>query len=200
MANKKRQITSNGRLLNQMSKRKVRELFTHKEGQLFWKKPGKGRQIEYPVGVIDNSTGYRRVSYKGKKYCLHILVWNFFHGSISAPGHQIDHINRNRIDNRIENLRLVLNSENNMNVVARNKSGITNVYFTNNKNKPWRVYVKKIGVSEYFHSLDDAIIYRDIMRFEQDMIPAIDNPTTELQPLYDETKSSFIYDTLKKAA
>lgn len=60
----------------------------------------------------------------------HRAVWIYHHGAIGS-GLDVDHINRNRSDNRLENLRLATRSENNQNSVAsRNcKTGILGVSF-----------------------------------------------------------------------
>lgn len=59
---------------------------------------------------FDNG-GYKRVSIRGKKYLAHRLVYEAFVGPI-PKGFEIDHINTNPSDNRIENLRLVKTGHN----------------------------------------------------------------------------------------
>ena len=49
--------------------------------------------------------GYKIIKIKGKQYKAHRLVYAYFNGEF--PKEEIDHINRNRSDNRIENLREV---------------------------------------------------------------------------------------------
>ena len=44
-------------------------------------------------------------------YYVHRLIWETFNGNI-PEGYEIDHINTNRSDNRLENLRLVTHQEN----------------------------------------------------------------------------------------
>ena len=55
-------------------------------------------------GSIDKD-GYLIIKIKGKQYKAHRLVYAYFHGKF--PELEIDHINRQRTDNRIENLREV---------------------------------------------------------------------------------------------
>ena len=57
--------------------------------------------------------GYRHMKINHKCYLAHRLAWLYVHGE--WPDGQIDHINGNRKDNRIENLRLVCNKQNSEN-------------------------------------------------------------------------------------
>lgn len=71
--------------------------------------------------------GYRQAMAAGKKYMVHQLVWMWVYGYL--PPNDIDHINRNRSDNRLANLREVTRSENNhnMGISRANWSGYTGV-------------------------------------------------------------------------
>ena len=76
--------------------------------------------------TFDKSNGYVVCKLNGKKQYKHrIIAEQFIPNPDSLPC--IDHINRNRADNRIENLRFVSYSENNKNKSSR--YGIDYEYF-----------------------------------------------------------------------
>ena len=90
-----------------------------------------GRAIR---GGKRNKRGYLFVNCKIDKRSIHIAlhhaVWAVCNGRF--PEQQIDHINGNKQDNRIENLREVSDSENKMNMVypwkSNAKTGLPGVY------------------------------------------------------------------------
>lgn len=88
-----------------------------------------------------NSSGYHAGTLLNRRYLAHRVVWAMEYGS--WPDSFIDHINRDKTDNRIENLRLASNSENMMNTDAysSNKSGYKGVSFKPSKGK----WVAQIG-------------------------------------------------------
>ena len=73
------------------------------------------------------SQGYRRMKIAGKLYTGHRLAWAWVHGE--EPPAEIDHINQDKADNRIENLRDGANSVNFINRPLRpdNTTGVAGV-------------------------------------------------------------------------
>ena len=70
--------------------------------------------------------GYRRIKIFGKLILAHRLAWAMHHGK--WPDDEIDHINRNRSDNRIANLREASRSGNMVNrKYPKGASGVTGV-------------------------------------------------------------------------
>lgn len=60
----------------------------------------------------DNAQGYRSVSIDGQTRLVHRVVWEAAHGPI-PPGMTINHLNGNRLDNRLVNLECVSQADNN---------------------------------------------------------------------------------------
>lgn len=110
----------------------------------------------------NHSEGYRCISIAGKIYFEHRLAWLYVHGS--WPNGTIDHINRNRSDNRISNLREASYTENNHNktISKNNTSGCPGVYWSRRDNKH-RVQItvnrKNIYIGT-FESKDEAVAAR----------------------------------------
>jgi len=87
------------------------------------------------------SAGYSEIGIKNKRYYVHHLAWLYMYGEF--PKGDIYHINHNRSDNRISNLRTVTRQENTRNASksAINTSGVTGVSW----NKPRHVANLKYG-------------------------------------------------------
>lgn len=73
-----------------------------------------------------------------------------------AKGFEVDHINRDTLDNRKSNLRIVTRSQNQKNkgIQKNNKTGMTGVYWVE-KTKRWLVRMKIEGKNTYFGSFVD---------------------------------------------
>ena len=111
-------------------------------------------------GIVNRKTGRRRqgskmrngylgftIHFKGKDYCTltQRIVWALYYNELSTQ--TIDHINGDRHDNHIENLREVSQSENNLNTLLpwrpNKDTGVagvdkkSNSYRTNIRGRDW---------------------------------------------------------------
>ena len=105
------------------------------DGKLYWKEWRRGRRKSLLAGTV-NKKGYRSVCFPDKTYMYaHRIVWEIHFGAI-PDGMDIDHINHDRDDNRIENLRLVTRQANlkNKGVVTSN-TGVMGVYWNKKTNR-----------------------------------------------------------------
>jgi len=120
--------------------------------------------------------GYIRIGlYKNNKqkvFRFHRLVYEAYYGEI-PENLCIDHIDNNKQNNHIDNLRLATNNENmwNQKVQKRNKTGYKNITLTK-----WNTYClqirknNKIVYYKTFKTLEEAILNRDIQlkKFHKD--------------------------------
>jgi hypothetical protein len=96
------------------------------------------------VAGCKTKDGYRRIRIYKILYLAHRLAWLYKFEKF--PPIDIDHINHNRLDNRILNLRSVNRSDNMKNGSVRcdNKSGVAGVHWSKQRKK-WQV---TIGIGE----------------------------------------------------
>lgn len=140
-----------------MSDETVKMLKAHlwsTDGKLIWRV---GTRFGMEAGTVD-TTGYKRFKLKGKMYSAHRVMWALKHGEM--PTRHIDHINGNRADNRIENLRLCSPSENqsNQKKSVKNKTGHKDVSYVEHLGM-YRVRVSfnnKRHEFGYYKTLEDA--------------------------------------------
>jgi hypothetical protein len=65
------------------------------------------------VGWVNNS-GYLQCEVGGVAFMLHRIIWEMHNGEI-PEGFQIDHIDRNPLNNKLENLRIATQNQNQIN-------------------------------------------------------------------------------------
>lgn len=99
--------------------------------------------------------GYRTICVNYKKYYAHRLAWLYVFGIF--PDEELDHINGDRSDNRIINLRAADRRKNSRNSSLRsdNTSGFKGVTWNRDCNK-WLAQIQKEGV-HYFLGVFDTI-------------------------------------------
>ena len=124
-------------------------------GIFVWNKNG-------DVAGYPKSNGYMQVRIDGKYYLLHRLAWMYIHGEF--PNGDIDHINRVRNDNRLNNLRVVNRCENQQNrsIQINNTSGVTGVIYSK-KYGTWRARIKANNTYCHlgsFKTFEDAVFAR----------------------------------------
>lgn len=92
------------------------------------------------AGRKDDPETYTLIGLLGHKYTAHRLAWLYVHGEF--PKGMIDHINRDKSDNRIENLREVTRAQNAMNskMNVKNSSGYKGVFFHRGRQE-WRAQI-----------------------------------------------------------
>lgn len=134
----------------------VRELLSYEAetGDLVWRvNRGRYYVAGRPAGSVTRD-GYRRVSILGARVHAHRLAWAHVHGE--WPSGPIDHIDGNRTNNAISNLRVVtkrVNSQNQRHATRASASGVLGVWAVGSR---WRAAIKDRGRSRYLGYFDSA--------------------------------------------
>jgi hypothetical protein len=118
----------------------LNNLFEYKDGKLLWKVSRSNSVYVGQEAGAEYARGYKRVFFDGKTHSVHRIIWQMFNGEI-PKNIQIDHIDGNPANNRIENLRLVTNQQNAMNRKSKHRILDKNVSFDKKKNK-YRVSIQ----------------------------------------------------------
>ena len=132
------------------------EMFSCERFQRRWNTRYAGKRA-----LTAKSTGYFAGPILGKTFKLHRVIWAMHYGE--WPDY-IDHINHDRTDNRISNLRSVTLAENmkNQTVYKNNVSGVSGVYWSA-RDGVWMARISIGGIDKHlgtFRKKDDAIIAR----------------------------------------
>jgi hypothetical protein len=129
------------------------KFFEYKDGILYWKSMPYKRNdlIGTEAGTLDRDR--KQITINKKHYKTHRLVYLMFHGYMPK---EVDHIDNNPLNNRIENLRPANRSEQCCNTRIRkdNTSGIKGVSWDKSRNK-WVVTVTKNKKTVYTNRFID---------------------------------------------
>lgn len=144
-----------------LTQERLKELLSYdpETGIFIWLQSPRNNVASGSVAGSIDKKGYVRISYKRNIYLAHRLAWFFVYGK--WPKKELDHINKNPTDNRIENLRDVTRKQNmeNKRLYKSSKTGFSGVTW-HSRDKKWNVrighYGKRISLG-YFDNLNDAI-------------------------------------------
>jgi hypothetical protein len=146
-----------------LTQNELSDLFEYRDGRLY-SRVFRGKIT--PGTCIGNrrKDGYFHAEINKRKYLLHRLIFTLKHGYTPVF---IDHINGDRSDNRIENLRLATVSENmyNTKINTKNTSGFKGVHFNKQKQK-WqaKLWVRGEQIARVFQSKELAVEFMELFR------------------------------------
>ena len=126
------------------------------ETGVFTRTRSAGGRMAGSVAGSTKSNGYSYVSFDGKHHLAHRLAWFVVHDEL--PEHDIDHINGDRTDNRIANLRLATRGQNMQNERTARRSnissGLLGVRWSKAANK-WAAGIKLNGKKKHLGLFND---------------------------------------------
>ena len=142
---------------------RMRELLDYdpETGLAFWRpnarRVGGSHLNGMPAGHLSRR-GYKILHMDGVLLQFHRAAWAYVHGE--WPQLQIDHINGDKSDNRIANLRLATFSQNNRNSKPKkdNRSGIKGLHYRADRGV-WRAVIQENGKLTHlghFSKVEDA--------------------------------------------
>ncbi len=152
------------------SQEQLREMFDYINGRLVWKaRPPSHFRDQHGCDLFNRlyagkvagggetpSRNYRKINFLGRNYMAHRLIYVWHHGNI-ATGFDVDHIDRDRSNNRIENLRVATRAQNcrNRRMSRSNTSGFKGVHWDKDLNK-WYASVRCV-----FDTAEEAALAYD---------------------------------------
>ena len=146
----------------EITQKLIKSRYTYKNGNLYWKiSPTNNIKIGSTVGCIQRRTGYKVTYIFNRLYYVHRLIFLYHHGYLPTS---IDRINRDKTDNRIENLRECNPSQNIVNGKARKgTSKYRGVYWDKTK-QVWITRVSYLG----------KVVFREKFTCEREAAKAYD--------------------------
>lgn len=154
-----------------LTQARLRELLDYDPatGVFIWRVAGGRRKVGAQAGyihkAITSTVTYRRIEIDGVAVFAHRLAFLWMTGEFPPDGMQVDHKNRDGLDNRWGNLRLATDSQNRQNHKRRrdNQSGYMGVY-PHNVNGTYCAVVRDHGKLRYlgsFKTAAEAAMVRD---------------------------------------
>lgn len=123
---------------------------------LIWRESPANRCAAGSIAGSLTKVGYIDVEYKGRRYLAHRIIWEMHNGEIPEKI-QIDHIDGNKSNNKLSNLRLATPQQNQRNrgAYANNTSGFKGVCWDKGNSK-WRASYRLNHKTIYIGTYDTA--------------------------------------------
>ena len=141
---------------NEPNQKELRENFSYDKnlGRLRWKvvSPFASAKVGDIAGWANKNHKYRNIRFNGLNHSEHRLIWIYHYGAI-PKGKTPDHINMNRSDNRISNLRLLTDAEQ---VYAKLARG----FCWDKRNKKWTATITKNWKIKHLGRFKTALLAR----------------------------------------
>tara|TARA_R110001606_G_scaffold354977_1_gene505740 strand:- start:101 stop:562 length:462 start_codon:yes stop_codon:yes gene_type:complete len=128
-----------------------------------WSNYGGGRFLKERFTKDYQSVSLSKNNKPEHIYLHRLLAQHYIPNPNNLP--YVDHIDRNKLNNNIDNLRWVTRSENGLNVSKRksNKSGHKNIAYCNTHHRwSYKKVINKIKKEKSFKTLTDALCYKFI--------------------------------------
>ena len=139
-----------------LTQERIRELLDYDPatGHLIWRVTKSPKAPKGSIAGSVNAKGHVNLQIDKRMYALHQVVFALHHGHIPK---EIDHVNRNKQDNRIENLRACDSSLNkgNIGLLRSNRSGYRGVSL-NTRTQKYHAQIKINGKQTYIGRFDTA--------------------------------------------
>lgn len=135
---------------------KTRLGYNPETGEFFWKNCRHSKRNGTKAGTL-GTRGYWQIAVDRKPLLAHRLAWCITHSV--WPEHQIDHINGDRLDNRLVNLREVSSCLNQQNQRRAHKRSTTGLLGVSNTGKGYQALIRVENKSKYlgrFNSPEEA--------------------------------------------
>ena len=138
-------------------------------GKVFWTKKSSNRAKLFSEAGSKNRIGYMVSSLKGKQNLIHRIIFEMLLGRKLKDKEQVDHVNGNKSDNKLSNLRLGTSSDNSR-AFRKKSAGKTSKYrgvqkLERRNQLRWKAAIQCDGKIKSKHcrtELDAAIAYDEM--------------------------------------
>lgn len=131
-----------------------RLIYNPNDGKVLWAKHPRWPSYSGREAGNLRQDGYRKLKFCGKQYLTHRVAWLLHHGT--WPVGDIDHIDGNPLNNKLNNLRDVphsVNLQNRKSATVKNKTGFLGVVKRKNK---YAAHIHKNGKQIYLGLFETA--------------------------------------------